>query len=106
MEPIEVELSNGQKMEVLKRFRDHYRSELETIESKLRDLMTAQQEADFLQQYIGEQAEVKELRPNEEEVQTLNRRREHIIKIVERLDQVTPEQPDVAVTPPSKMTRY
>jgi hypothetical protein len=106
MEAIDVELSNGQKMEVLKRFRDHYRHELETVESKLRDLLTAQKEAEFLQQYIGDQAEVRELRPDPEELQVLGRRREHILKIVERLTQVTPEQPQVAVTPPAKMTRY
>ena len=95
MEPIEVELSNGQKLDVMKRFISAYREQLADIEAELRTLLTSQQEAEFIKQYIGEQAEVTELLPDPEQLATLQRRREHIGKILERLDQYQPEQPQV-----------
>jgi len=41
LEPIKVELSNGQKVEVLKRFYKRYKDELTELEDEIRDIQTA-----------------------------------------------------------------
>jgi hypothetical protein len=93
-QPLAVTLSDGQKIEALKRFRDEYQEALNGIETELTDLLTKLAEADFLASYIGEQAEVQKLRERKGEVETLERRRQHLLKIIDRLNQVIPPQPE------------
>lgn len=97
--PLTVTLTDGQKLEVLKRFRAKYGEELRKVETDLQDVLTACAEADFIAAYLGEQPEVSELRARKAEAEALERRRQHIAKILERLDAVIPAQP--AIAPPA-----
>ena len=53
--PLTTALSNGQKMEVLKRYRHLYAEELAKVEAEVQNLLTAQAEADYMASFIGEQ---------------------------------------------------
>ena len=97
MPPITVTLSDGQKVETMKRFRVLYGDEMTAIEAKLTDALLAAQEADFLAQYLGEQPELKELRARAAEAEKLEKRRQYLAALVERLDQYTPKQPEIKV---------
>jgi len=92
LDPIEVELSNGQKLEVLKRFRQQYLEELERLDHDIRDIKTALAEYEFVVQYLGEQPEVLELKGREEELAQLEKRRAYLGKLLDRLDQSLPKQ--------------
>ncbi len=104
--PIQVALTDGEKIEVLKRFQQQYQEELEEIEGKLTEIMRGVAEADFLQQYLGEQPEVLKLKGDGAEYQKLEERRQHIGAILERLAATIPQQADVAPKAPSQMRRY
>jgi hypothetical protein len=99
--PLTIALSDGQKIETLKRFRARYGEELKKIELELTDALTAIAEADFLVAYLGEQPEVVELRSRKPEAEKLERRRQYLGMIIERLDQVIPQQPAVSVPAPT-----
>src|SRR4051812_31426612 len=90
-------LSDGQKLATLKRFRTKYSEELEKIEVEMQEIMTSLAEAEFLAQYVGEQPEVLELRARKAELDTKEKRRQYLGKIIDRLDQCIPEQPAVNV---------
>jgi hypothetical protein len=90
-----VILSDGQKLEAMKRLRVVYAEDLNQVEAKLLDALTAAQEAEFLAQYLGEQPEVKALRVKATESEALEKRRQYLGALIERLDQYTPKQPDV-----------
>lgn len=92
LEPIDVELSNGQKLEVLKRFYARYHDELTELEDQIRAIKTALAEYEFLVQYLGAQPEVKELTARESELERLEARRTHIGKLIDRLAQSLPDQ--------------
>jgi F0F1-type ATP synthase alpha subunit len=100
LNPITVTLSDGQKIAAMKRFRQHYAEELTKLEAEMTEIMTNLAEADFLAQYLGEQAEIQELRARKGEVEAKETRRQRLGKIIERLDQYTPQQKSVAVAPP------
>jgi len=93
--PLSVSLSNGQKTEAMKVFRKRYAEELEQTEARLTELMTNQQTADFLAQYIGDQPELAELKSGAEEVAKLEKRRQYLSALIERLDAYTPKQPEI-----------
>jgi len=99
--PLTVALSAGQQIETLKRFRARYGEELKKIESELTEVLTALAEADFLAPYLGEQPEVIELRARKADAAKLEHRRQYLAMIIERLDQVIPQQPTVAVPVPN-----
>jgi hypothetical protein len=101
LEPLTVTLSDGQKVEAMKRFRVKYADELTKVESELTDVLVALAEADFLAQYLGEQPEIVELRKRKPDVENLEKRRSYLRKIIDRLDQYTPQLKPVAVTPPN-----
>lgn len=101
LQPLVVQLSDGQKKEAMKRFRAKYADELTKVESDLTDVLTAIAEAEFLAQYLGEQPEIKELKKRQAEVETLQQRRLYLGKIIDRLDQYTPPEKPVAVPVPS-----
>ncbi len=92
--PLTVTLSDGQKIAALKRFRELYQDELTKIEAELTDILTASAEADFLVPYLGEQTEVSKLRERRKEADVLERRRQHVGALIDRLDQVIPKQAD------------
>ena len=100
-QPITVTLTDGQKLDVLKRLRKRYGDEVERVEASVVEILTAVAEAEFLTQYVGEQPEVKELRARKAELETLELRRQYLSKLIDRLDAVTPDQPDVKAPPPS-----
>ena len=100
-QPITVTLTDGQKLDVLKRLRKRYADEVERVEASVVEILTAVAEAEFLTQYVGEQPEVKELRARKAELETLELRRQYLSKLIDRLDAVTPDQPDVKAPPPS-----
>ena len=106
VDPVTVVLSDGEKIEVLKRFRQKYAEEVLSLEGELQEYLRFHAEADFLIQYLGEQPEVLELRSHDEEIQTREQRRQHLTAIIERLDQVIPKQGDVEVQAPMKVRRY
>ncbi len=106
IEPIKVELTAGEQIEVLKRFRQQYADEVDKITGELEVLLRSHAEADFVIQYLGEQPEVLELRSHGEEIQKLEQRRQHLSAIIDRLDQTIPKQGDVAVQAPAQMRRY
>lgn len=106
LDPLQVALTDGEKIEVLKRFHQKYQEELVKIEGELADMLRAQAEADFVQQYLGEQPEVIELRGDQQKLQKLEERRQHIGAIIERLGSVIPKQADIALKPPAQMRRY
>ena len=93
--PLSVLLSNGQKTEAMKLFRRRYAEELEQTEARLTELMINQQTAEFLAQYIGEQPELVELKAGAEEMAKLEKRRQYLSALIERLDAYTPKQPEV-----------
>ncbi|GDY12550.1 hypothetical protein LBMAG53_14280 [Planctomycetota bacterium] len=92
--PMSVSLSEGQKIESLKRFREQYDEELKKIEAELLTILTQHAEADYLASYLGEQPEVIKLRERAEDAAKLEKRRQHVIKLIDRLDQVIPQQPE------------
>ena len=107
IDPIQVALTDGEKIEVLKRFQQQYIEEMAEIEVKLTEILRQHAEADFVIQYLGEQPEVKALKDNQEEVNTLEQRRQHLAAILERLEQVVPKQAEVSLTlNPAKKSRY
>ena len=93
--PITVILSDGQKLEAMKRMRVVYADDLTQVEAKLVEALTAAQEADFLAQYLGEQPEIKALRERAKESEALEKRRQYLSTLIERLDQYTPKQADL-----------
>lgn len=93
--PLAVTLSDGQKIEAMKRFRVRYAEEQTQIEVQLTEIYTSLQEADFIAQYLGEQPEVGELRKRQPEVERLEKRRAHLAALIERLDTYTPKQPEI-----------
>lgn len=99
--PLNVTLSDGQKIETLKRFRNKYQEELVKVDLELTAILTDLAEADFLGAYLGEQPEVTELRARKAEVEKLERRRQHIGMIMERLAQIIPKQAELHVPPPT-----
>jgi predicted DNA-binding antitoxin AbrB/MazE fold protein len=92
LQPITVELSNGQKLEVLKRFYKRYQDELTDLEDKIRDIKLALAEFEFVVQYLGEQPEVAELKAKQGEMDKLEARRVHIGKLIDRLEGSIPKQ--------------
>lgn len=99
--PLTITLTDGQKIEALKRFRAKYAEELKQLEVTLTDILTNLAEADFLVGYLGEQPEVVELRARKAEAEKHERRRQYLHMIIERLDQVIPQQPAVTVAAPN-----
>lgn len=99
--PLQVTLSDGQKIETLKRFRTTYQEEMAKVETELTDILTSLAEADFIGAYLGDQPEVIELRARKVEVEKLERRRQHIGQIMERLLQIIPKQAELHVPPPA-----
>jgi transketolase len=95
-----VTLTDWQKRDALKRVREQYQEELTKIEGELIEFLTRAQEADLIAAYLGEQPEVKALRPDPKEVETRQRRRDHLGQILERLDAVVKELPAVQAPPP------
>jgi len=102
--PLAVTLSDGQKIDVLKRFRKKYGDELTALDSQQTEILTALQEADFMTQYVGEQPEVKEMRGRKTELDTIEARRQYLGKLIDRLDAVIPAQPDVHAPVPNGST--
>ena len=94
-QPLSVTLSDGQKIDVLKRYRKKYGDELAALDSQEIEILTAIQEADFMTQYVGEQPEVKELRARKTELDVIIARRQYLGKLIDRLDAVIPAQPEV-----------
>jgi hypothetical protein len=103
-QPLAVTLSDGQKVEVLKRFRNRYGEKLKEVENELRDILTNLAEADFIAAYLGDQPEVAELRAKKAEVEVLERRRLHLLKIIDRLDKYIPNQPVTPTAPTGNTT--
>lgn len=99
--PLVIALSDGQKIETLKRFRARYGEELKKVDVELTEVLTAIAEAEFLVAYLGEQPEVVELRARKPEAEKLERRRQYLGMIIERLDQVIPQQPAVTAPVPN-----
>ena len=95
LQTITANLTEGQKIDVLKRFRRKYGEEIEKVEASLVEIMTAIAEADYMVQYVGEQPEVKELRSRKAEIDVLEARRQYLGKLIDRLDAVIPSQPEV-----------
>ncbi len=95
VQPLTVNLTDGQKIDVLKRFRKRYGDEVEKVEASLVEIMTALAEAEFVTQYVGEQPEVKELRSRKAEIDAFELRRQYLSKLIDRLDSVIPAQPEV-----------
>jgi hypothetical protein len=100
-EPLVVTLSDGQKVEAMKRFRHRYTEELTKVEAELTEALTHVAEADFLAQYLGEQPEIIELRKGKEDAERLQKRRIYLKKIIARLDEYTPQQKPITVPVPS-----
>ena len=98
--PITVTLTEWQKLEALKRVRERYADELAKLEAGISEILTACAEADHLAQFLGEQPEVAELRAKRPEAEAKEKRRQYLLKLVERLDQVIPKQPEVKVQLP------
>lgn len=86
--PLHVSLTDAEKIEVVKRTRGQYQAELTRVEDELTAILRSKEEADFLAQYIGEQPEVVALRQDPAKVETLNKRRQYLGMILERLDAV------------------
>jgi hypothetical protein len=101
IEPLTVTLTDGQKVEAMKRFRVKYADELTKVEAELTDVLINLAEADFLAQYLGEQPEIIDLRKRKPDVENLEKRRSYLRKIIERLDQYTPQLKPVTVAPPN-----
>jgi hypothetical protein len=103
-QPLAVTLSDGQKVEVLKRFRNRYGEKLKEVENELRDILNNLAEADFIAAYLGDQPEVAELRAKKADVEVLERRRQHLLKIIDRLDKYIPNQPISPTAPTGNTT--
>ena len=103
-QPLAVTLSDGQKIDVLKRFRKKYGDELALLDAQQTEILTALQEADFMTQYVGEQPEVKEMRGRKAELDVIEARRQYLGKLIDRLDAVIPAQPDVHAPVPNGST--
>jgi hypothetical protein len=101
LKQLNATLSDGQKVATLKRFRAKYQEELEKIEVEMQEIMISLAEADFMVQYIGEQPEVVEMRARKAELDTKEKRRQYLGKIIDRLDQCIPDQPDVKAPLPT-----
>jgi predicted DNA-binding antitoxin AbrB/MazE fold protein len=99
--PISVTLTDGQKVEALKRIRERYVDELKKLETDVTEILTQVAEAEMLAAYLGEQPEVKELRQRVPELEKKQTRREHLGKLMDRLEQIIPKQAEVAVPPPA-----
>ncbi len=99
--PLTVALTDGQKIEVMKRFRLKYGDELTKVETEMQAILTNMAEAEFLGQYLGEQPEVVELKKRKADLEQLERRRQLLGQIIERLDKYTPPQQAVTVAPPN-----
>lgn len=93
--PLSVNLTDGQKIEVMKRFRKRWSDDLDQVQGQMTDILTALQEADFLAPYVGEQPEVVELRKRKGELDALEKRRQYLAALIERLDAYTPKQAEV-----------
>jgi hypothetical protein len=108
LKPLNSVLSDGQKLETLKRFRAKYAEELGKLEVEMQEILTSIAEAEFLVQYLGEQPEVVELRSRKSELDTKEKRRQYLGKIIDRLDASIPQQAPVAVQSPAggKVRRY
>jgi len=100
LQPLTITLSDGQKIEALKRSRAKYQEELAQLDADLTEILTAFAEADFLGQYLGEQPEITALKARRPEADKLEKRRQHIGLIIERLDQIIPKQTDVKMPMP------
>ena len=98
--PLTTTLSNGQKMEVLKRYRHLYADELVKVETEVQTILTALAEADYMAGFIGEQPEVVALRSAKTQLEEREKRRQTLGKLIERLDQIIPEQPSISASPP------
>ena len=98
--PLTTTLSNGQKMEVLKRYRHLYAEELAKVEAEVQNILTALAEADYMAGFIGEQPEVGALRSAKAQLEEREKRRQTLGKLIERLDQIIPEQPSISANPP------
>ena len=98
--PLAVTLSDWQKRDALKRIRERYAEELTELEAQLIDLLTRAQEADLLAAYLGEQPEIKAMRPDAKDLATKQARREYLGQILGRLDSVVKELPAVQAPPP------
>lgn len=98
--PITVTLSDWQKLEALKRVRERYQEELVKLEAEIAEILTACAEADHLAQYLGDQPEVVELRARRPEAEAKEKRRQYLLKLIERLDAVIPKVPDVKAPVP------
>jgi len=101
LQPLVIQLSEGQKKEAMKRFRAKYAEELIKVEADLSDVLTAIAEAEYLAQFLGEQPEIKDLKKRQAEIETLQQRRLYLGKIIERLDQVTPQDKPLSAPVPS-----
>lgn len=104
LEPMHITLSDAEKVEVLKRFYNRYKEELETVETSIAEILTAHAQSEFLVQYLGEQPEVLELKGRDEELQKLQKRRAHIGMLIDRLEQVIPKRGGEAE--PTTFTRF
>jgi hypothetical protein len=98
--PLDVQLSNGQQIETLKRFRERYADELEKLEGEMKDILTARAEAEFISKYLGDQPEVVELRSRVKELDAKEKRRQYLGMIIDRLDAVLPKQAPVNMPVP------
>jgi hypothetical protein len=105
LEPLTIELSEGQKTEVLKRFHRSYHAELEKVEGELRQLLTGNAEAEFLAQYIKEQPEVTQLRADPAAIKRLEQRREYLAQLIKVLEHYTPEQKEIKPLAPAERVR-
>ena len=106
LEPLQVSLTSGEQIEVLKRFQQQYTEELEKVDGEILEILRGAAEAEFLQQYIGEQPDVVELRGDQAKLAQLQERRNHIGAILDRLAATIPQQQAVEVKAPSSMRRY
>ncbi len=102
--PLSVTLTDGQKLETLKRQRAQYADELAKTDVELGEILTQLAEADFLAAYLGEQPEITALRARKTDVEAKERRRQYLGKLMERLDQVIPQQPAVNAPVPGGAT--
>ncbi len=101
LQPLTVTLTDGQKIDALKRFRKLYGDELAQVEVQMTEILTAIAEADHLTQFLGEQPEVKAMKAKQGELAALEQRRAYLGKLLDRLDAVTPPQPEVKAPLPN-----
>ena len=90
LQPITVTLTDGQKIEALKRFAQGYEEELTELEQQITNAKTALAELEFLKGYLGDQPEVLSLLEQAEGLDRLEKRRQHVGMLLERLGQVIP----------------